>query len=208
MTDSTSLLPDAPPEVLDEVAKEYEQTLVIPDHTHSPQWMLLPVGMVGSGKTTVVKALAEHFGLVRISTDGLRERLKNRGYSYEGARDISHDLTKKYLQLGHSVAIDANTGSKFGIEHARKIREAFPQVRYVYIHSNPPESFILANLRNSDKPWLYRDAQHAIDSFHVHKETYAVPDMPFVYTFDPARGDFTKQLSEGIAAIESFLLLP
>ena len=90
---------DSPKEVLDEVMEEYEKTLVVPNHKSSPQWMLMPVGLVGSGKTTIVKPLAEHFGLIRISTDEVREQLKRRGYSYEGAREITHELQKKYLSL-------------------------------------------------------------------------------------------------------------
>ena len=196
---------DAPREVLEEVAKEYEQTFVIPDHKPSPQWMLMPVGMISSGKTTVVKELAEHFGLVRISTDEIRERLKRRGYSYEGVRDVSHELSNKYLRLGHSIAIDANTGSQFGIEHAKKNKEAFPDVRYIYIHINPPEEFILDNLKDRFKTWLYKDSAEAVGSFSAHKQKYVLPELPFVYTFDPSRGDFREQLRQGIEAIEHSL---
>src|SRR3989304_39914 len=49
---------NAPKEVLEEVKKKYERSLVIPNTKPSPQWILMPVGVVGSGKTTVVKPLA------------------------------------------------------------------------------------------------------------------------------------------------------
>lgn len=195
----------APKEVLEEVEKDYEQTLTIPDHTQSPQWMLMPVGLIGSGKTTVVKPLAEHFGLIRISTDEIRERLKRRGYTYEGAREISNALAQKYLGLGYSLAIDANTGSTFGLQHNEENKEAFPHVRYVYIHINPPEEFIVDKLRTREHSWLFRDSNHALESFFENKKNFTLPDLPFVYTFDPSRDDLSDQLNEGIQAIENAL---
>ncbi|MFZ2167950.1 MAG: AAA family ATPase [Minisyncoccia bacterium] len=197
--------PNAPKEVLEEVSREYEQILVIPDHIQSPQWMLMPVGMIGAGKTTVVKPLAEHFGLIRISTDEIRERLKLRGYGYEGAREISNALAQKYLSRGYSLAIDANTGSQFGIEHNKKNREMFPHVRYVFIHINPPEEYIINKLKNYTHTWLFADGEHAVENFRTHKEKYVLPDVPFAYTFDPSRDDLPEQLKEGIRAIENAL---
>lgn len=199
------MLNNAPPEVLEEVKKEYEQTLIIPDRKPSPQWMLMPVGLVGAGKTTVVKPLARHFGLIRISTDEIREQLKRRGYSYEGAREMTHEIQKKYLELGYSVAIDANTGSPHGLEFNKKTKEAFPQVRQIFIHINPPEEFIINKLENYRHTWLFKDAEHAVERFNFHKEKFSLPDLPFVYTFDPSRDDLPKQLEEGIQAIEKTL---
>ncbi|MDP2665082.1 MAG: AAA family ATPase [bacterium] len=196
---------NAPQEVLEEVAREYEQTLVIPEHKPSPQWMLMPVGLIGSGKTTVVKPLAEHFGLIRISTDEIREQLKRRGYTYEGAREITHELQKKYLNLGYSIAIDANTGSPHGLEFNKKTKEEFPQVRMLFIHINTPEAFIVNNLKNRHKPWIFKDAEHAIERFHFHKNNFTLPDISFVYTFDLSRSDFSEQLKQAIKAIESSL---
>lgn len=201
-------LPDAPKEVLDELMKEYEKTLIIPDRKPSPQWMLMPVGLVGAGKTTVVKPLVEHFGLVRISTDEIRKQLKLRGYTYEGAREMTHELQKKYLELGYSVAIDANTGSPHGIEFNKKTKEAFPQVRQVFIHINPPEEFIVNKLKNYRHTWLFKDGEHAVERFNFHKKNFTLPDLPFVYTFDPSRGDFQNQLKEGVTAIETALQVP
>ena len=196
---------NAPSEVLEDVAKEYEQTLVIPAHKPSPQWMLMPVGLVGAGKTTVVKPLTEHFGLIRISADEIRERLKNRGYSYEGLRDMIQELIKKYLGLGYSLACDANTGSTFGLEYNKKTKEAFPHVPHIFIHINPPEQFIINKLKNYHHTWLFKDAGHAIKAFRKNKEDFTVPDISFVYTFDPSRDDFQEQLKQGIKAIENSL---
>lgn len=65
-------MPDAPKEILEKGAREYEESLVIPTTKSCPQWMLMPVGLVGAGKTTVVKPLARRLGLIRMSTDEVR----------------------------------------------------------------------------------------------------------------------------------------
>ncbi len=103
MSDSPKPI-NAPQEVLADVAREYEKTQVIPGQKPSPQWMLMPVGLVGAGKTTIVKALAAQFGLLRISTDDIRKMLKQKGYGYEGCREIAETIGKKYLEQGYSLA--------------------------------------------------------------------------------------------------------
>ncbi|MCR4277754.1 MAG: ATP-binding protein [Candidatus Berkelbacteria bacterium] len=206
MTESSMPMPNnAPQKVLEEVAREYEQTLIVPDKKPSPQWMLMPVGLVGAGKTTVVKPLAEHFGLIRISTDEIREQLKRRGYTYEGAREITHELQKKYLNLGYSIAIDANTGSPHGLEFNKKTKEEFPQVRMIFIHINPPEEFIVNKLKNYPHTWLFKNGEHAVERFRFHRKNFTLPDVPFIYTFDPSRDDIFEQLKRGIEAIENSL---
>lgn len=165
----------------------------------------MPVGLIGSGKTTVVKLLAEHFGLVRVSTDEIREGLARRGYSFEGAREISHELGVKYLKLGYSIAVDANVGSKNGLAYNEKTRETFPQVRQICIYTNPPEDFIINHLKIRHKPLIFKDAEHAIERFHFHKKQFTLPDFPFVCTFDPSRNDFPEQIKQCIKAIENNL---
>lgn len=196
---------DAPEEVLREIEKEYEKTLLIPDTKPSPQWMLMPVGLIGSGKTTVVRPLAERLGLVRVSTDEIRQKLKYRGYSYEGARDIAHSLTKKYLGLGYSIAIDGNTGSATGLEYNKKTKEAFPQVRQLFIHIKPPDEFILNKLKNYNHTWLFKDGTHAVENFLINKKSFVLPDLPFVYTFDTSKENLSLQLEESRKAVEAIL---
>ncbi|MCE9643968.1 ATP-binding protein [Candidatus Parcubacteria bacterium] len=198
---------NAPQEILEEVEREYEETLVIPAAKPSPQWMLMPVGVIGVGKTTVVKPIAERMGLVRVSTDDIRERLKAHGYSYEGARDIAHRITKKYLSLGYSVAIDGNTGSTNGLEYNKKTLEAFPQVRQLFIHINPPDEFVVKKLKNYNHTWLFRDGDHAVEAFLTNKKNFVLPDLPFVYTFDTSK-DLSGQLDAGIEVINTALKSP
>ena len=195
---------NAPKEILEKVFQEYEKTLVIPIDKPLPQWILMPVGLMSSGKTTTVTLLADHFKLIRISTDEVRKRLKERGYSYEGCREIVYDMGQKYLKLGYSIAIDANTGSEEGVKYAQKTKEIFPSIPQIFIHVNPPVEFIVEKLQNY-KTWLFKSKEHAIERFYFHKNNLKLPDVPFVYTFDPSKGNFQEQIEEGIAAIENAL---
>ncbi len=196
---------DAPQKVLDEVEGAYEETLGIPKLKPTPQWMLMPVGLLGAGKTTIVKPLAKHFSLLRISTDEIREQLKRRGYTFAGASDIAHALTKKYLELGYSLAIDANTGSTTGRAYNKKTLEFFPQIRQLYIHINPPDEYIISKLKAYPHTWLFKDDTHAIESFLTNKKNFVLPDLPFVYSFDTSKEDLNKQLNEAMQKIQTAL---
>lgn len=193
---------DAPKEVLEEVAKEYEKSLIIPGVKNKPQWMLMPVGLIGAGKTTVVKQLATRLGLIRMSTDDVRQMLKERGYSYEGCRNITHEISKKYLNLGYSIAIDANTGSKAGIEYNKRTAKMFPGVRQIFVYMNPPEDFIINKLKNYQHTWLFSDSDQAVKSFYKNKKAFSRPDLSFVYEFDTSRDDLTTQIDEAVVAIK------
>lgn len=197
------MLQSAPKEILDEITKEYESTLSIPNSKPSHQWILMPVGLIGAGKTTVVKPLAERLNLIKISTDDIREKLRHRGYSYEGCRDIVQELAKKYLGLGYSIAFDANTGSKTGLEYNKKSAGLFPSVRQIFIHINPPEEFIVNKLKNYPHTWLFKDAEHALKNLSDNKRDFSVPDVNFIYTFDTSKADLPDQLQRCVTAIKN-----
>jgi hypothetical protein len=197
---------NAQPEILKEVEREYERSLVLPSHKPASQWMLMPVGLIGSGKTTIVTTLAEHFGLIRLSTDEVRKLLKERGYGFKGCRDIVAELARKYLALGYGIALDANTGSEQGLIYNAKTKELYPEVRQIFIHIDPPETFILGHLGNRpQKSWLFESGEHAIERYFENKARFTLPDLPFVYTFDPSQKDFPLQLEQGIKAINKTL---
>ena len=134
-----------------------------------------------------------------------RQKLRERGYSYEGCRDIIHVLSKKYLDLGYSLAIDANTGSKAGIEYNEKTAKAFPNVRQIFIYVNPPEEFIVNKLKNYEHTWLFKDGEHAVQNFYENKKNFSRPNLPFVYEFDTSRNDLTAQIDEAVVAIKKVL---
>lgn len=80
-----------------QIIKKYEETLEIPDTKPEKQIMVCPVGVVASGKTTVIKPLSKKLSLLRISTDEIRKLLKENGYSYDSVKDLAFDLADKYF---------------------------------------------------------------------------------------------------------------
>jgi predicted kinase len=197
-------LGDAPRGVLDQVAIEYERTIEVPGHIPSAQWMLMPVGLIGSGKTSVLRPLSTHFGLVRISTDEIRERLRAHGHSYAGCREIATALGKKYLDRGYSVAFDANNGSPTGLERMRRVHETFPDVPQIFINIDPPDEFIIEKLKHYRHTWLFENGEAAIAAFRKNKASFILPDLPFIYRFDTSRA-LEPQVQECIERIEGFL---
>jgi hypothetical protein len=199
--------PDASQEVLAEITNEYAQSLIIPEIKSVRQWMLMPVGLIGSGKSTVVKPLSERLNLVRLNTDDVRKLLKERKYSYEGARDIILNLVKSYLKLGYSLAIDANNGSTFGLDYNARTKKEFPDVQQIFVHIDPSEEYIINKLKNHRPTWLFKNGDAAVEAYFKNKKDFTMPNLHFVYTFDPSRSDLEKQLEEGIHAIEKELNL-
>ena len=134
--------------------------------------------------------------------------MKARGYGYEGARDIAHALTEKYLGLGYSIAVDSNAGSSAGLEFNKKTMETFPRLRQIFIHINPPDEFVVNKLQNYNHTWLFRDGTHAVEAFLKNKKNFILPDLPFVYTFDTSKGDLSNQLDATIKIITTTLKSP
>jgi shikimate kinase len=191
-------------ETLRTIAAEYEKTLDIPDEKPMHPFLLCPVGIVGAGKTTVVKPLSKRLGLVRISRDEIRGMLKAAGLGYERLDDLSFPLVRKYASLGYSVAIDSDCASEKTQKLVAEVA-AHDNLRSVWIHINPPEEFILAKLRNFKHTWLFKDADEAIANYTARKPLHEHLDMPFVYTFDTSKENLPEQLDEAVAKIRALV---
>lgn len=184
------------------VATEYEKSLSVPSVKPKHQFVLCPIGLVGSGKTTVVKPLAEKLSLIRISGDEIRHIMKDTVGNYDAAFEIGAMLIKKYLAQGYSIAIDSDCAG----EHTLKLiseAQAKMGINPVWIHINPPESFILNKLKNFKHTWLFKDGDEAIANYMRRKPLHENLTMPFVYTFDTSRGDIAQQIIEAEAKIKT-----
>lgn len=190
------------PKVQDEVMREYEKNLIVPSQPSRKLFILCPVGLVGAGKTTVVKPLAEKLSLVRLSGDEIRKVLKDHDLAYDAVVPIGMALSKKYLSQGYSLALDSDAispRSKDVIETAEHEFGAIP----LWIHVNPPESFILNKLRTHEHTWLFRDARHAIENYMKCKPLHEhLEGIPFLYTFDTSRENLDVQISEAAEIIK------
>ena len=86
-----------------QIAELYGSEISIPDEKPRNQFILCPVGLVGAGKTTVVKPLSVKLSLVRISGDEIRKLLKEHGHNYDQVQDVATVVARRYLDLGYTA---------------------------------------------------------------------------------------------------------
>lgn len=191
-------------EVINHIKDLYEHSLIIPEKKGDHQFLLCAIGLIGAGKTTVLKPLCEKLGVVRMCTDDIRKLLKENGFGYDTAQEINVTLVRKYLGLGYSVAID---GDSIREESQKLIEETrvLYGVKVVWIHINPPEAFIVNKLTNFKHSWLFRDAEHALSNYYNRKPLHEHLSMPFLYTFDTSKSNLADQIEEALQIIEQYV---
>ncbi len=184
------------------ITKLYIDQLIVPSERPKRQFFLCPVGLVGAGKSTVMKPLADRLHLVRISTDEIRKLLKEQGYNHVRTAEIAYGIIRDFAQKGYSIAIDADCA---GSSVADTIKQAAKAIgaEVLWIHINPPEDFIINKLKNFNHTWLFKDAQDALASYYRRKPLHEKLDFPFIYTFDTSRTDIPQQLNDAVRAIEA-----
>lgn len=192
---------DLPDNEMKKIISLYEKTLDIPKTTPKEQFLICPIGLVGAGKTTVVKTLSRKLSLLRISTDEIRILLTKNGFDQNQAPEIAYNLTKKYLHRGFSVIIDADCVSKKARDY---IKEAKKQInmKVIWIHINPPEKFIINNLKKRKIAWLFKNSKEALEAHFDRKPLHKNLNFPFIYEFDTSRNDLNHQINEAISFIK------
>ena len=182
---------------------DYKSQLAIPASKPPIKFFICPVGLVGSGKTTIIKPLAEKLSLVRISSDEIRKMLKERGYDYESVRDIVAIIIKHYADVGYGIAVDADCGNPETQVFVEKIAIE-KNMKIFWLHVNPPEDFILNKLRNHPPTWLASDGEIMVKNYFDQKELRKRQLFPhkFLFTFDTSRPDILKQIEDATLVIK------
>lgn len=191
---------------LDDISYEsikgkYEKMLETPANKPSVQYLLCPVGLIGTGKSTVIGLLSKRLNLLRVSSDEIRELLYNSGYNMKRLTELVTAVIDNCLSRGYSVAIDSDCVNATNIcaSHEKKYH-----LKLVWVHVNPPEEFIINNLHNYKRTWLFKDSDAAVKSYRYRKKLHSNLDkFDFVYTFDPSAGNLEEQLSEATKKIYS-----
>jgi len=176
----------------------YVQQIIVPTHKPSKQYLLCPIGLVGAGKTTVVKPLAEKLSLVRISGDEIRKLFKESGYGYEKVYDLAFELIRHFISEEYSVCIDSDCAGK--IEQVKK-EAATKNLTLVWIHVNPPESFIINKLSNLTPNWL-GTAKEMVDNYYELKSLHKDIDLEYAVVFDTSLPDIQEQIVSAVSTIE------
>jgi len=192
-----------PNEVYERVRSAYLKQIRVPGTKPQRQYILCPVGLVGAGKTTVIKPLAEKLNLVRISGDEIRKVFKEEGFGYDRVRELMFVLVESFLEKGFSVAIDSDCASEESREHIKEAEER-SGAKALWIHINPPEAFILRKLKHLTPNWL-GTAEAMIENYYRRKPLHELLDLPFLYTFDTSRGDLDRQIEEAVSTITESL---
>lgn len=195
-----------PENVYQEVKATYLKQVEIPDTKLSPQFVLCPIGLIGSGKTTVLMTLTARMSLVRVSGDELRKLFKNRGHGYSRVRELGFEIVRGLLQRGYRVAIDSDCSSAESQEQVKLIWSEL-KVRVVWIHVNPPESFIITKLSNLIPNWL-GTAQEMINSYCICKSLHRHLHFDFTYVFDTSKPNLSQQIEEAELAINQAIKHP
>ncbi len=184
--------------------REYEKNLIVPLVKQSPQFFLCPIGLIGAGKTTVMKLLTKKFSLIKISTDDIRKILKKQEYNFKRAAEITFCLIEKYARQGYSIAIDADCVRP---SKRKKIEKLAKEVgaKIIWIHINSPESYIINKLRKFKHTWLFKDSNDAIQNYFARKPLHKNLNFPFIYTFDTSHRDLKKQINKASVLIKAKL---
>lgn len=180
---------------------EYLKGIELPKEKPVQKFFLCPIGLVGAGKSTVIKPLSKHFGLARVSGDEIRKQLKEHGYNFVRTKEIASHITQRLLKDGYGIALDSDC---VGQDIQEIVRKAAAEYSYkiFYIHINPPEEFILNKLKNFRHTWLFKDADDAIQHYYRRKPMHENLTMDFIYTFDTSKADLDRQMAEAISVIE------
>ena len=156
-------------EVILKIKKEYQESLIMPNSKRAEQIFLCPVGLVGAGKTTVIKPLSERLGLVKVSTDEVRKLLKENGQGYESVKEIVALIIEELARSGYSIAFDMDCGNPIVKEQAEILSKEL-KIKIYWIHINPPEEFILEKLRHHPASWLASDPEVMVKNYFDQKD--------------------------------------
>lgn len=185
---------------LPRILEAFENDLQIPDQKIGP-FVILLVGLIGSGKTTVAKELENRLPLVRLRADDMREILSHRGYNLTRTRELMVALFKKYLLAGYGVIAD-NDGA--GVTAQKLVKQVQAQgVPIVWLHVMAPEELILERLQENNTSRLYK-GKAAIEMYHRRKPLHENLTMSFACTFDTSKS-LDEQLDEAEQVIRAQL---
>lgn len=110
------------------------------------------IGIVGSGKTSVAKALAERIGATVIEGDKIRVELRRQDENYERARAIAENVALEITERGGNVILDSDfIDPKKRASLREKARKAGVPVAFVCVYAEYDVMvgrIITANYRN------------------------------------------------------------
>ena len=178
-----------------------KKVLVFPDGP-SVLCILAPVGLIGSGKSTVMQALAERFSLVVIRTDAIRAHLNRFGYNNRRTPELAGRLVVSCVERGYGVAVDADVVVEEKRSALQRIAREL-EVPLVSVHINTPEEVILDRLR-PDNPDREFKGPEAVERYFIRKTLHENLDIPFECVVDGA-GELETEMDKAEVCIRKAL---
>ena len=191
------------------IRKKYQKQLMLPpiDKVPVKQFFLCPVGLVGSGKSTVMKPLSEMLSLVRVSSDEIRKILKEWRADYEQLMEIVQPLAEELALQGFSIAFDADCGNPKTKEMILELAEKV-KAKVFWIHINPLEDFILNKLRTYNHTWLFKNGEEALENYYRQKNKRLEEETKFDFltSIDTSKSDLANQIKNTASLITKELI--
>lgn len=191
---------------LEEIELEYKKSLEIPKFNPVRQFFFCPVGLVGSGKTTITKALSEKFWLIRISSDELRKNLKENGYDYSSVKEIGFKIAREFSRKGFSIAFDMDCGNPAVKNFVEALAKKL-QCEIIWVHVDTPEDHVFLKFKKYPPSWLADSPETMIANYRAQKERRVKENTVFNYffTFDTSQPNLNNQIDNCARKIENFL---
>ena len=130
-------------------------------------YVVMGVGIPGSGKTTALCEVAEHLDITRISPDEIREELTGNQASQSVDAEAWNEAYRRVqttLELGHSAIVDATHAEAFRRPQTVEMYRSFGAVAVVAVVFDTPLE--VAKERNATRervvPEYILDEMHAV----------------------------------------------
>lgn len=161
---------------------------------------ICPVGVTASGKTTLVKPLAEILKIPIISNDEIRKVMGENNLRYDDVHLIFGNVAKHFLDLGFGLVYDADCINR--VEYIKKISSEY-NLKIFWIHVVAPENFIINKLKNySGQKYLTEDQGKMIENYFIrkkrHEELLPKLNLLFDFTCDMSQTVDAKKLAKEI----------
>jgi predicted kinase len=173
------------------INKRSSQTALQP-MTH--KFFICPVGLLGSGKSTVLKQLESKLPFVRVSGDEIRELIYREDGDQRIAWQVGARVVQHYVELNLNIAHDTDCATPATIENVEHLAKEFGYKIY-WVHITTPVKFIENKLRNYPHTYLFRNADEAIARLHEREETHkSLPSLSFIHTVDVSSEGFHQEV--------------
>lgn len=187
---------------LKKIVKQYEKNINVSKNKLAQQIVILPVGLIGAGKTTVIKPICDKLGLVRVSADEIRYILKSNGFNYLRIAEIIEYVVIDYLSQGYSIGMDGDNVAPITQKLFKKYARQY-KCKLFWIHISPSEKFIINKLKNYNHTWLFKNSDEAIAKYKnrklLHKQ--CLSSINFYYKIDTSKNNLQQQIEKLISKL-------